>query len=65
MSRVTETYRPEGVYAKVTGRDGRVAHVAPEVQRSGRKVYVVFSQDHRSEHDDYYTATKKAIEVVQ
>ena len=65
MSNVSETYRPEGVYAKVTGVTGTVAYVSPQLERSGQKIYVVFAQDHRSEHDDYYTATKKAIEVVQ
>ena len=61
MSKVTENYKPEGVYATVKGKGGET-RVFPKTDHVGQRVYVV--QADWSEFDDYYPAVKHAIECV-
>ena len=61
MSKVTETYRPEGVYAIVKGKAGETK-VFPRVGPTGEKLYVCLLDG--SEFDSYYHAVQHAIQCL-
>ena len=61
MARVTENYKPEGVYAVVKGKAGET-RVFPRVSPAGEKFYVVHADG--QEFDSYYFAVQHAIQCV-
>ena len=61
MAKVTETYKPEGVYALVKGKAGET-RVFPRVSTTGEKLYVVHADG--QEFDSYYFAVQHAISLM-
>jgi len=61
MSKVTESYKPEGVYAIVKGKAGET-RVFPRVSPVGEKLYVVHADG--KEFDSYYFAVQHALQLM-